>query len=247
MEHYKNLSCGCAPGTHAALVAMICRHVRTRAGVLDLGAHSGALLLRLRDQGFTDLTGVDLDTTQFAVPEANFLRADLNQEFAQALHRRFHLITCTDVIEHLDNPRAFLAEARGLLDDGGYLALSLPNVAFWEGRCKFLLKGELWGFGEKNYRIQRHISPITFTIMRMMAQEIGYQVCEIGTGGGFATWFRRSVSFPLWGPLRLLGGPSVLGESALILLRKGEPVVELKTPLDYKDSWQGMPDRRGLE
>jgi hypothetical protein len=49
-----------------------------------------------------------------------------------------------------------------MLSDDGWLAISLPNVASWQGRVKFALKGELWGFGEKNYRAQRHISPITF-------------------------------------------------------------------------------------
>lgn len=65
------------------------------------------------------------------------------------------------IIEHLDSPRNFLTECHKLLEDDGWLAISLPNVAFWEGRFKFMLTGELWGFGEKNDRLQRHISPIT--------------------------------------------------------------------------------------
>ncbi len=235
------------PGTHAALVEMIRRNVHVRFGVLDIGAHSGALLLRLRDAGFTDLAGTDLDTTRFSLPDCNFMRLELNQDFSRQFERKFNLITCTDVIEHLDSPRRFLGEARLLLEDGGFLALSLPNVAFWEGRCKFVLKGELWGFGKKNYRLQRHISPLTIEMMEMLTQEIGYRVLEVVTAGSFATAFRKIATFPIWGPMRLLGGPSVLGESLLFLLQKAEPLAELRTPVHYKDRWRGIPDRIGLE
>jgi 2-polyprenyl-3-methyl-5-hydroxy-6-metoxy-1,4-benzoquinol methylase len=247
MEDYKGLHVGCTPGTHAALVDMIGRHLRPCNGVLDIGACAGALLLRLRDKGFGDLTGTDLDTTRFNLPDATFLKLELNQRFSEEFTTKFKLITCTDVIEHLDSPRNFLAEACALLEEGGYLALSLPNVAFWEGRCKFLLKGELWGFGEKNYRLQRHISPITFDQMRMMTQEIGFEVVEVGTGGSFATPFRQAVTFPIWGPLRWIAGFSVLGEAALFLLKKSEPNPELKVPIHYKNRWRGIPDMIGLE
>jgi predicted TPR repeat methyltransferase len=226
---------------------MIQRHVSARTGVVDLGAHSGALLLRLREIGFTDLTGTDLDTTRFKLPDAKFLQVELNQTFSKKFDRKFNLITCTEVIEHLDSPRNFLAEARELLEDGGYLAISLPNVAFWEGRCKFLLKGELWGFGEKNYRLQRHISPITFEQMDLMMQEIGFQVLEATSGGSFATVYRKVLTFPLWASLRLIGGPSVMGESALFLARKSEPNLELKAPIHYRDRWGGIPDQLGFE
>jgi len=247
MENYKGFHVGCAPGTHHALVQMILRHVNARTGALDIGACSGALLLRLREIGFTDLTGTDLDTTRFKLPDANFLRLELNQAFSERFDRRFNLITCTDVIEHLDSPRNFLTDARELLEDGGYLAVSLPNVAFWEGRCKFLLKGELWGFGEKNYLLQRHISPITFEQMKLMMQETGFQVIEARSAGGFATAYRKILMFPLWFPLRLIGGPSALGESALFLARKSEPNSELKAPIHYRQRWRGIPDRIGLD
>lgn len=247
MENYKGRHIGCAPGTHAALTEMIVRHVRPCAGVLDIGAHSGALLCRLQDAGFSDLTGADLDDTRFDVPGGKFERLELNQPFAQQLQRKFRLITSTDVIEHLDSPRDFLINARQLLEDDGWLAISLPNVAFWEGRAKFLLRGELWGFGEKNYRSQRHISPVTTEQMVLMMQEVGLRVMECGTGGSFATPLRVAATFPLWAPVRLLGGPWAFGESALYLAQKTDPDPDLKRPTDYRDRWRGIPDRIGID
>ncbi len=245
LEQYKDRPCGCAPGTHAALVSMILRHVRPCSGVMDIGAHAGALLLRLSDAGFTDLTGTDLDTTRFDVPGASFRKLELNQAFSREFDRKFKLITCTDVIEHLDSPRNFLSEARNLLEDDGFLAISLPNVAYWEGRVKFVLKGELWGFGEKNYRLQRHISPSTFEQMIMMMREIGLELVESGTAGSFAPMVRQVVTAPAWAMLRLVGGPRALGASAIYLVRKAEPHLDLKAPVHYRDRWRGIPDRIG--
>jgi SAM-dependent methyltransferase len=247
LENYKGRLCGCAPGTHAALVSLITRHVKARQGVLDIGCHAGALLCRLRDAGFADLTGADLDTTRFNLDSARFRRLELNAPFAEEFDRRFHLITCTDVIEHLDSPRNFLTQARALLEDAGHLALSFPNVAFWEGRLKFLLKGELWGFGEGNYRAQRHISPMTVDQTRMMLQEIGFDVVALASAGSFATPLRRLLTAPLWLPLRAIGGPTTLGESTIVLARKTAPVADLKAPTHYRNRWNGIPDQIGME
>ena len=202
MELYKGLHIGCVPGTHARLVELVRRHLPPCAGVLDIGAHSGALLSRLQDAGYTDLTGADLDMTRFALDGARFIKVELNQPFSAAFDRKFRLIVSTDVIEHLDSPRNFLTEARKMLEEGGLLAISLPNVAFWEGRCKFLLKGELWGFGQENYRTQRHISPVTFEQMEMMM------------AGGRPAGARGDIGRELRDAASAHAGVSAVGESA---------------------------------
>lgn len=246
MEEYKGRHIGCAPGTHAALHDMILKHVAPRDGVLDFGAHSGALLLRMQDSGFTGMVGTDLDSTRFDLPGADFLPADLNLNFAENFDRKFGLLTATDVIEHLDSPRHFLSQARQLLDDDGWIALSFPNIAFWEGRAKFVLKGELWGFGARNYIDQRHISPMTVEQTLLMLREVGFEPKAWGSGGSFATPLRKIVTFPGWAAMRLLGGPMALGESSLFLAQKAQPQKELKMPVHYRDRWRGVPDGIGL-
>jgi 2-polyprenyl-3-methyl-5-hydroxy-6-metoxy-1,4-benzoquinol methylase len=221
---------------------MVSRHVRNKSSAIDFGARSGALLLRLRDLGFERLKGIDLDTTRFDVPDADFDSFDLNEPFADHIVDRVDLATATDVIEHLDSPRNFLTEVRKILNDGGFVAISLPNVAYFEGRIKFLLKGELWGFGHRNYIDQRHISPVTVEQMILMMQEIGLRVVEYGTGGSFATPARWFLTSPIWAPLRMLGGPTVFGECAIFLAQKAEPDPDLKRPLHYREGWGEAPN-----
>jgi 2-polyprenyl-3-methyl-5-hydroxy-6-metoxy-1,4-benzoquinol methylase len=238
MENYKGLHVGCAPGTHAAVVSMVSEHIQQRGGVLDIGAHSGALLHRFKDAGFSDLAAADFDTTVFNVPGVPLTRIDANQPFAQLFDRKFNLITCTDIIEHLDSPRHFFAEARQLLNDDGHIAFSVPNVAFWEGRVKFALKGELWGFGRRNYMAQRHISPLTIDQAELLMREIGYKPVAWTTQGTFATPARRLVLSPLWLPFYILDRKRTLGESLIFLAQKAPPEQELKSPWDYRERWE---------
>jgi len=236
-ETFGGRNIGTAPGTHAAIVSMVSRHLTRRGAVLDIGAHSGALLSRLKDLGFSELTGTDLDITLFDVPGAEFKRLELNQSFASEFERKFQLVASTDVIEHLDSPRSFLQEVYSLLEDDGWLVISLPNVASWEGRITFFLFGELWQFREGNYRTQRHISPITSEQMVMMMQELGFEVVEMRAAGSFSTSLKKALTFPLWAFAGLLRGFPVFGSSAIFLARKVVPDADLKRPIHYRERW----------
>jgi hypothetical protein len=133
-----------------------------------------------------------------------------------------------------------------MLEFDGWLALSLPNVASWQGRIKFLLKGELWGFGVKNYVAQRHISPITAEQMAMMMQEIGFALVEFGSAGSFSTPLMKIITAPARLCFKLLPGIATDGECAIYLAKKTEPNAQLKMPEHYRNRWQGIPDRIGL-
>ncbi len=85
MESYKGRQIECAPGTHARLIAIISRNLKPHGPVLDIGAHSGALLLRLKELGFSDLTGSDLDPTRFDLSSAEIKRMELNEPFSHHL------------------------------------------------------------------------------------------------------------------------------------------------------------------
>jgi SAM-dependent methyltransferase len=237
LEFYKGMIVGCAPGTHTSAVELIARHVKAHTGVLDCGARSGSLLARLRDAGFTDLNAIDLDVSELKLAEVPIRRIDLNTKFARLYQRKFKLICCSDVLEHLDSPRNFLQQAYSLLEDDGYLCITIPNIAFWHGRVKFALKGEHWGFGERNYRLQRHISPMTYDAMRMTMLENGFRLVDAVTAGSFAGPLQKIALAPLAGMFRLIGGPRALGETSIYLAQKAPPDKELKRPEHYH-SWE---------
>jgi len=213
----------CAPGTHEAAMAML-RDLGTKElPVLDLASGSGAMLARLRDGGFTDITAVELDVKKFAVPELTPLAIDLNSDFAKALGRRFSLVTAIEIIEHLDSPRHFLSQVRELLDEDGLLLLTTPNIAEWMGRIRFLLTGTLRYFDDVQYQYNHHVSPLPEAQLRHLLSEVGLGIVAAKTVGSFFGPLKMACLFPLWLPFRLFAGPSVMGDVNLYVLRRVAP------------------------
>ena len=205
-----------APGTHDAVATLVAQHVSKDARVLDLGAFTGAMLARLTANGFKQLHAADLVNHLSRSLDLAFTQADFNEDFAQNFGSlQFDCIIASEIIEHLDDPRHFLREIRKLLLPGGIAVVSTPNIAFFEGRIKFLLRGELWGFGANNYRSQRHITPLSREQFPLVLAETGFSLFVMSTAGSFATPLRRVLTAPLWIPMRLLFGPSVLGETLI--------------------------------
>lgn len=221
-ELYQGHRIAAAPGTHEAVVSCIVSRLPPSAAVLDLGAYTGALIRRLRDAGFPNVAGADL-ADHLTEPGVPFVQCDFNAAFADAFDGQlFDCISVCEVIEHLDDPRRFLAECRKLLNDGGLVVISTPNIAFFEGRIKFLLTGELWGFGGGNYRVQRHITPISREQFPLLLEECGFDHLDFHTAGSFATTTRKLLTAPIWAAMRLTMGRHVVGETAICVGRKSD-------------------------
>jgi len=102
-----------------------------RGLVLDVGCSSGAFLFQLQ-QRFpgsyqtcgTDASGAPLDYAEsrgVTVIREDFLQHDFDG-------RKFDAITFWAVLEHLLEPKAFLAKAGSLLNPGGHCFVLVPNL-----------------------------------------------------------------------------------------------------------------------
>ena len=100
----------------------------TTAKILDIGIGTGSNLRMLREEGYRNVTGIDLN--QMAVRfcmEKGFTSIALGDAtrlpFAE---RQFDVVLATDTIEHIDNDSAALREIFRVLAPGGCAVIAVP-------------------------------------------------------------------------------------------------------------------------
>jgi 2-polyprenyl-3-methyl-5-hydroxy-6-metoxy-1,4-benzoquinol methylase len=106
--------------------------------VLDLGCSSGALGAAIKARQPAEVVGVELDPAYADAARERLdgcVTADVEELFAGDPGEqlgRFDCIVAADVLEHLRDPWATLRSAMRLLEPGGSVVVSLPNIRFWE-------------------------------------------------------------------------------------------------------------------
>ncbi len=228
-ESYAGFSIKSPPGLQPALVNVLARHHPAGGSVLDVGSGSSVMTARLRDAGFTDVHTVARDPVlcgDLRGPEARppihpkAARLDVRGDFAAQLGRRFAAVTSSELIEHVPSPRAYLDQVAHLLEPGGTLVLSTPNVANWIGRARFLFFGELRWFDERWSRELNHICPITDAQMRLMLEEAGFELIASEAAGSTVGPLAMLFAVPLCLPFLFFNGRRAWGDCMIYVARK---------------------------
>jgi len=108
--------------------------------VLELGSGKGNLAKFIYDAGL-DITASDIDIDQFKIKGIKCLQINLNKKII--LTKKYDTIICSEVIEHLQNPKKLFIEAYLLLEKKGVLIITTPNNQNWFSRIYFLITGKL--------------------------------------------------------------------------------------------------------
>jgi 2-polyprenyl-3-methyl-5-hydroxy-6-metoxy-1,4-benzoquinol methylase len=160
---------------HAKLLAAVGSDVR----VLDVGCSSGYLAEPLSRRGCT-VVGIELDPT--AAQEAErwcerVVVGDLETMELPLEPGSFDVAVCGDIVEHLRDPVAALARLRPLLEPGGKLVVSTPNVANWAIRLS-LLAGR-WQYTERGILDRTHTHLFTRSTLVAAIERAGYEVTKV--------------------------------------------------------------------
>ena len=95
------------------------------------------------------------------------------------IKEKFDLVNCGDILEHLENPWQMLKRIYHLLNEGGYLVLSIPNAGHWtvikdllNGRFEYLPVGLL---------CITHLRWFTESSIRQALADAGFRIDKISS------------------------------------------------------------------
>lgn len=109
--------------------------------ILDIGCAMGGYGKRLKQiRSDIFLIGIEQNPIMAESADRYYDEVVRCQVEDADLPRDFDLINCGDILEHLRDPWSMLKRLKALLQDGGYLVLSVPNAGHWSV-VRELLKG----------------------------------------------------------------------------------------------------------
>lgn len=147
-----------------------------RRKVLDIGCGTGELGAVLRARGH-HVTGVDMIAPEKELDA--FYEADIARGLPQELRGPFDLAILGDVLEHVPEPEALLAQARARLAPKARVLVSLPNVVHWSVRAQVLLGR--FDYGNQGILDRGHLRFYTHKTARRMFERAGFSVAEWST------------------------------------------------------------------
>jgi len=154
------------------LVLRIIRSEGLNGSVLDFGAGKGELIQKLCTLGiFQKISGADILKRPDHLPASvDWHHQDLNGGIDVA--EPFDVVICSEVIEHLENPRAVFRTLHGLLKPGGTLVLTMPNQESIRGYVALLFGGHFVHFLGVNY--PAHITALLRMDLSRICAETGF-------------------------------------------------------------------------
>ena len=143
--------------------------------MLEVGCWSGHVTQHLVARG-NSVVGVELDPEAARLAEAHAEHvhvADVDRVALSSLEDGpFDVIMFGDVLEHLRDPHAVLADAAGLLAPDGRFVISIPNVSHIDARMMLLQGG--WDYQPDGLLDRTHLRWFTPRSLRELLAGVGF-------------------------------------------------------------------------
>ncbi len=177
--------------------------VGKKPSFLDVGCATGALLAGLAKEGWS-CVGVEP-----CEPAARYGHEVFGLDIRPIVLGKaalppasFDIVHASHLIEHLNEPAEFLAEAKRLLAPGGLLIITTPNIAGFQAR----VLGAKW-----RSAIYDHLFLFSLRNLGTMVRNAGFEVVRSATWGGWASGQRPTfVKKPLDKAVKILGWGDVM-------------------------------------
>lgn len=154
---------------HARFVERALGDPGARGPLLDVGCGGGLLLGMMRERGFR-VVGLDNSAAAAAIAWSRQRVPAVCGVLEHPPLRTgaFAVITMFHVLEHVHDPRAYVAAAHHLLAPGGRLIAQTPNAASWQAR----LLGRAWS----GLDVPRHLHDFRASDLERLLESCGFTV-----------------------------------------------------------------------
>ncbi len=142
------------------------------------------------------------------------------------LKEKFDLVICGELIEHLDNVDEFIAKIKGNMNSGGYLLLTIPNLASLFNRISLLFGWQPRGINPSRKILLNpftkydynwgHVSMFTYYSIRKFLEKSGFRILKTGGTHSGNTKENKAKSFIRF----LMSSIPRFSEQAIILAQK---------------------------
>ena len=139
-----------------------------RGDYLDVGAGNGELIDRVMREFQVKVRACDYRDDLMTIGDLKVDVVDLNTSALPYPDASFNLVTCTEVIEHLEHYRSVLREIGRVLRPGGIFVVTTPNVLNLRSRLRYLLFGFFNMFGplqlddDRYHSTHGHTNPVGY-------------------------------------------------------------------------------------
>jgi len=163
----------------------------TTPSVLDIGCATGALLAFLRGHGWR-VTGVEISPgAEYAKNERTLDVRNLPLEENNFSSGSFDVILASHLIEHLNDPKAFLTEAHRILKDNGNIFITTPDISGFQAQ----FYGSRW-----RSAIFDHLYLFSKGTLIKLLKNTGFKIERCRSWGGLAAgmapkWLKKTADF----------------------------------------------------
>lgn len=162
--------------------AIVVRMVGTNKRVLEIGAGPGSITSVLRTHGDCRITAIEIDagaTEKLSSFCESVHSCDLNDNGWTSVvseGEKFQVVVAADVLEHLHNPEATLRAMGSLIDNDGYVVVSLPHIGH-NGVIACMVQGD-FAYGDAGLLDGTHLHYFCIENIQRLFDEAEYIILE---------------------------------------------------------------------
>ena len=97
-------------------------NITTDSKILDIGCGTGKLLIKMQNNGFNNLEGIDL----FIESDYNYKNIKIKKQSLFQLTEKYDLIMLNHSFEHMEDPESVLKKLKDNLTENGLITIRIP-------------------------------------------------------------------------------------------------------------------------